>query len=316
MGKESRVTYIMVKKAAEGLEAEGIYPSNERVRAITGGGAAIVSTFLRLWRHENETAKLLKSTPLDDGIKVSIFQEIDRHVKLNTIQLQSLLKQEKDSCDAMKNELSNSEQIINSLISEIINIKEAQNKRSLEFEKRITQAETIIEALRSTLNSSSSEIAVAKQRLETSTNEITMLNQNLGKANSDIENKDNLNNSLRNELSVSAVELRASNQKIMELEIQLTKFIGAFENEAETNKNLRNQLSEVTGELRLSNQKNSEVERQSGKLEEQILHLGLQLVEIRKEATLLKNALNAAEKNSAIAKTRLSKIKDPSLKKK
>ena len=142
MPPTSKISYKKVKEVAQKLEAEGIYPSNDRVRPITGGSSSTVAAYLVQWREEQETANLLEATVLDNSIKVSIHNEIDRQVKLNSAHLQVLLEQQKDSCGSMQYELGETHDEIDRLKSEIDMLTKAHANEVLIHEKKNTELST------------------------------------------------------------------------------------------------------------------------------------------------------------------------------
>lgn len=218
MPPTSKISYKKVKEVAQKLEAEGIYPSNDRVRPITGGSSSTVAAYLVQWREEQETANLLEATVLDNSIKVSIHNEIDRQVKLNSAHLQVLLEQQKDSCGSMQYELGETHDEIDRLKSEIDMLTKAHANEVLIHEKKNTELSTREISINALLKTSTDDLAEVNRRLNDANKVIADLNQSLGKASGEIAHESQQNNLLQHKISDISGELRECQQKNIDLE--------------------------------------------------------------------------------------------------
>jgi len=165
MPRETKVTYQIVKNAAMDLERQGVSPTNEMVRSRTGGSAAIVAGLLKRWREEKRKSETLMTYTLDEGIKVAIIDEINRHVEAHTNNLREELKYHEGTCEDLKNELTNSEAQREDLQSQVQKRDEALHQERIAVEKEKGRTETIIESLKEKCSELQGDLKASYQKV-------------------------------------------------------------------------------------------------------------------------------------------------------
>ena len=130
------ITFYEVANAAAQLEAQGIYPTIEGVRRLTGtGSSTTIATHLKLWRNQQNETKNLKQEGIPDtlqavikGLWFNLMEEAGNKVHTIQADFEQRLTTLSESYHQIENELQslkNTHDIILKEKNNLLNEKEA-----------------------------------------------------------------------------------------------------------------------------------------------------------------------------------------------